>query len=150
MSWLNKMKETGKAHAGGHPNAQVAYAPAPAAAPAPTPRPREGNGSLDLPKFTLALQADRAPGEPLVEAPVRALLDKDLKRVALRFPEDVERYLYAHTRGAVGSVVVALVIHSLRQLQANGQKLVLKEIDGEQVVTVEPEAAPQPPTSEET
>ena len=137
MSWLTNLKETGKSRAGDHPNAQSAYDKS--AVPAPTTtRPREGSGSLDLGNFALVLEADRQTGEPLVEVPVRALVGKDPVRMQMRFPRELERYLYSHTKGAMGSAVVALVVHGLKQLQESGQKLVLTEEGPEEKAPTQP------------
>lgn len=127
MSWLTNLTQQ-KNLAGEHPEAKKAYAPAP---PKKVTRARENAGSLDLGEFEIALEAGRLDGEPLVEVPRRAEgLGNGTKRIHLRLSEDLEQFLYANTRGSVNAVAAALIVYGFKQLQASGDKLILKAADG--------------------
>lgn len=87
---------------------------------------RDGLGSLDLGEYQLSVVEDRNDGEPMVETPLRADgLGEGKKRIHLRLSEELERFLYANTRGSVNAVVAALVVYGFQELQKNHSKLAL-------------------------
>lgn len=118
--WLENLH----AAAGTHPRAAEAAIPVSAK---PRRAEREGSGSLDLGAFEIALVDDRAEGDSLVETPLRADgLGDGKKRIHIRLSEDLERFVYANTRGSINGVIAALLVYGFQELQSSGKKLCLR------------------------
>lgn len=119
--WLSNLQDL----AGEHPEAAKASAP-------PTIKEkrseRAGMGSLDLGKYQLSVIEGRIEGEPLVEGPARADgdgLGNGKKRIHLRLSEDLERFIFANTRGSNNAVIAAMIVFAFQEMQRTGKKLVL-------------------------
>ena len=125
--WFNNLQDL----AGEHPEAERAHTP-------PLPRSeraggyrtaaRVGAGSLDLPGLQMSV-IECAAGEALVEAPVRLPEGSNAsttgKRKHIRMPEELDRFIYANSRGSVNATVAALISFALGELQRTNRKLVV-------------------------